>query len=127
MVTQDTNNVSWITPDRLKYEIVNHPAYERYLEWKACHRHVYMRFEQLTLDLLRKKRRFGMWLVANRIRWEHVFEYDSDFKISNDYTALITRELMLKHPQMVHHCRIKKMNLGGNIGKTGSTIHQNIK
>ena len=102
-------NMSWATSEHLKYEIEHHPKYTQYMSWKNKYPHVLKQFKNLSLKLMERKRMFGMWLVANRIRWDYAFDYDTDFKITNDYTALITRELMIEIPELKKYCRIKKI------------------
>lgn len=88
----------------LKKELEEHPRYQGYLRWKKKYSHVYKKFQEETLKLINRRRRFGMWLVAGKIRWDYAFEYDTQFKICNDYIALITRELMLEIPQLQKYC-----------------------
>ena len=110
MKSINENNDDWMTPRRLQYELEKHPKYKRYLAWKEEYPNVFEKFQGLSKQLIDRGRWFGMWLIANKLRWDYTFEYNTDFKISNDYTALITRELILDNPELKKYVRIKRMS-----------------
>ena len=95
--------------ETIQLELVTHPRYIDYTIWKEDNQYAYNLFKKLSLALVNKQRRFGMWLVANRIRWSYFFKYDAEFKICNDYIALITRDLMLEIPELKKYCKIKRL------------------
>ena len=57
-------------------------------------------FERFTLEAGARGRRFGMKLVAERVRWECSIAKDGEWKINNSYTAAIARALIRKHPHL---------------------------
>jgi len=100
----------------LSIEIKEHPKYKAYCNWKEKYPNVMAMFRKQVTECLERKKPFGMWLLANKIRWDYWFKYDTVFKISNDYTSLITRELILERPVIRKYCRIKKMKKGEQNG-----------
>lgn len=99
----------WMTDEFLERELKTHPSYGEYVLWRKKYPKVYEKFRELALSCAEKKRHFGMWLIANKLRWDHWWEYNETFKVSNNFTALITRELMIELPVLKKFCRIKKM------------------
>ncbi len=100
-----------VSDAELRSEMLSHPEYSRYVEWKNKYPNVFQEFRNKSLQLVEKKKRFGMWLIANLIRWNYYFEYDTDFKISDHLTAFIARDLMLEIPELKTLCRIRPMKL----------------
>jgi hypothetical protein len=53
-------------------------------------------------------RRFGIGLLAERVRWEMTLRGgDEDFKINNNYRAYIARRLIADDPRLVEHMRFR--------------------
>lgn len=78
---------------------VGHAAAAR--AWMDENPEVVALFERFALELAGKGRRFGMKLLAERVRWECAFFYaDSDFKINNNHVAYVARELIRRHPML---------------------------
>ena len=100
---------AWMSDDRLRYEVENHPDYSAYERWKHKYPGVLKKFEDLAMECVGKKKYFGMWLIANKLRWDYWWTYNEEFKICDHFTALITRELMLQNPNIKEYCSIKKM------------------
>ena len=70
--------------------------------WMAEHEEAMMLFERLALHAAGRHRKFGMKLLAERIRWEFGFERDhgEQFKLNNSYVAYIGRELIRRYPHL---------------------------
>ena len=63
------------------------------------HPEVWRAFERLTLDLIRAgRRRCGVALVIERIRWDFALRGGDDFKINNNFRALYARKWNAAHP-----------------------------
>ncbi len=98
-----------ISDEKIKEELLKHPKYEKYLEWKRNHPDIYSKFKELCIQLISKERYFGISLITERIRWDYKFDFDEEFKITNDFRSLISRELMLELPPMRKYCKIKEV------------------
>ena len=99
-----------MTNEELEKDIIQSKFYEKYMAWKKKNPDVFEKFRELCLQMASRGRFFGIRLVSNKIRWDYAFEYDEEFKISNNYTALITRELMIDHPELKQYLTIKKIS-----------------
>ena len=94
----------------LMYELHSHAHFPAFQIWIEKHPEVLAMFKAEANKLIREKRHFGMWHIANKIRWEKFYNHqDEEFKIKNDYIALITRVLMLESPELINWCRIKRL------------------
>ena len=98
-----------ISDTRLKYEIENHPSIESYRKWKDKHPKVIQMFADFSLLCVEKGRFFGISLITERLRWEYFWEYNEDFKIRNEFRAIIIREIMLEWPDVKRFCTVKKL------------------
>lgn len=76
---------------------------ERYQTWRESEagQKVLPLFERFAMELMRRRRKFGFRLIAERVRWEirTTWEWD-DFKLNDHYTPFIARELVAKYPGM---------------------------
>lgn len=77
-------------------------------QWIKQNPRAYDLYKQFARDLLRKGRKFSAKLITERIRWEYYFNYDEEFKISNDYTAYIARRLCEDIPELQSILKFKK-------------------
>jgi len=68
-------------------------------------------FAAFAEQLRVKGRRFGIGLLAERVRWEMTMRGDvEDFKVNNSYRAYISRQLITDDPRLSAHikCRSTK-------------------
>ena len=76
---------------------------EKFEEFHANNPHVYHIFKQLTFKAVNAgATKLSAWWVINVARWEMAFtttDFNSDFKISNDYIAYYSRMFMRDFPQ----------------------------
>jgi len=73
----------------------------KYREWLVTHEHVWLLMERFALQMADRGRRFGMSMLIERVRWEvrTTWALDVDgFKINNNFTAYIARDLIAKYP-----------------------------
>ena len=65
------------------------------------HPHVYDLFERFAMQMASRRRRFGISLLTERVRWEAIMTWETDdrgFKINNNHRAYIARKLIQDHP-----------------------------
>ena len=97
MADKMTNNIHWqkhfgnTDPDLLndfrEYHSKNPILFDKFLEYT----------EQAYTS---GRKRFSIWMIANRIRWYSTVETSgAEFKVSNDYLALYARLLMYLYPK----------------------------
>jgi hypothetical protein len=69
-------------------------------EWIDSHPKAMSLFHKFAADMVAARRRFGVKLIAERVRWEcYIGSYDGeDFKITNHFVAYIARELVRVNP-----------------------------
>lgn len=84
-------------------------------KWLSENPRIYDLFRKYSLELLKKGRKFSISLITERIRWECYFEYDTDFKISNDCRAYIARKLCEEIPELQAVFRFRKTRWWGRI------------
>lgn len=66
-------------------------------------------FEKLALTAASTGRKFGMKLLAERVRWEFTIERKSDsFKINNN-VAYIGRELIRRYPRLANFINLRQV------------------
>jgi hypothetical protein len=97
-------------------------AVERFLQYNEKNPHVYELFKKYSLEAKNAgRKRFSVWLIANRIRWyTNIETTGKDFKINNDYLAFYSRLLIAENPDLDGLFLMKKMkktepNLGYNV------------
>lgn len=74
---------------------------EGYRRWLETHEKVFRLFEVYALEMMQRKRRFGIAALLERVRWEvrMTWEKDEDgYKINNNHKPYIARDLIAKHP-----------------------------
>lgn len=76
-----------------------HAATERWIKENPAS---YELFRKFALEAMtkRKGRKFGIGLIAERVRWEVNVAWDGDFKVNNSYRAYIARRLIREHPEL---------------------------
>lgn len=75
----------------------------RYREWLAtpAGQKVFALFERFALQMLDHGRRFGIALIAERVRWEIRTTWavdESGWKINNSWRAYLSRSLIERYP-----------------------------
>lgn len=69
--------------------------------WMDSNPEIMHHFRKFSNQLRQTNRRFGMKLLAERVRWEIAISGDySDFKVNNNYVAYIGRRLIKEDPSM---------------------------
>lgn len=85
--------------------------------WLYKNIHIYYEFEEIALMLKSKGKRdyYSGWAIINHLRWETNFSEKppSDYKISNDCIAYLTRLTMLSNPSLDGMFKLKE---GGGKG-----------
>ncbi|MND52515.1 hypothetical protein D3C80_435320 [compost metagenome] len=84
---------------------------EQFNDWLELNPSFFPIFEQHTFDLINAGvTKSSAWLVANRIRWEVLIKtYGNEYKISNDFIALLARKFMADHPKHQGFFTVKEM------------------
>lgn len=81
---------------------------EQTREWMQENPGVMALFERFALEMASKRKHFGMRLIAERVRWEVAFTYNTEFKINDHFTPYIARELVRRHPFLRDHLEFRK-------------------
>lgn len=80
-----------------RHYAINHE--EKAVEWMDDNPTVMDMFRKYAKQMANRNRRFGVGLLAERVRWECAFNYpDDDYKINNNYRAYIARQLIREMP-----------------------------
>ena len=67
---------------------------------------------QLDRGIPKKSIRISHWLIVARIRWEskiNTVDYNSSFKINNNYTAHYARKFIKQFPKLSHLFQIREL------------------
>lgn len=75
----------------------------RYRVWRAEHPATLALFRRFAREMLRHNRRFGIWLLANRVRWEVFTQIAKDadgYRINNNLLAYLARDLIRTMPEL---------------------------
>lgn len=84
---------------------------ERATAWMDANPEAMKHFAAFAEQLRQRGRRFGMKLLAERVRWELTLRGGAeDFKINNNHVAYVSRRLITDDPRLAEHikCRITK-------------------
>ena len=71
---------------------------------------VFPLFERFALEMVAKHRRFGIALLAERVRWEVATTWASDaegWKINNNHRSYIARDLLRLYPALEPYLSIR--------------------
>ncbi len=81
---------------------MNRTIQERYEAWLEKNPQAFPLFEQFAMEAARSGSRVGVKAIAERVRWRVNIElYGVDkYKINNDFTSRIARDLIEKHPSL---------------------------
>lgn len=84
---------------------------EQFNDWLELNPEFYPLFEKFTMELVASGvTKSSAWLVCNRIRWESMIKtYGNDYKISNDFIALLARKFLAENPQHPKFFTVKEM------------------
>jgi hypothetical protein len=67
----------------------------RFERWKENNPHAMALFRRFAKEAASRRRRYSIWAVASRARWEATFQtMGDDFKVNNSLLAYIARDLM---------------------------------
>lgn len=84
---------------------------EQFNDWLDLNPEFYPLFRKFTLELINSGvKKSSAWLVCNRIRWESMIKtYGNDYKISNDFIALLARKFLTENKEHGKFFTIKEM------------------
>ena len=89
------------------------PMFDTAQRWMNENPQVMAIFERLAFAAADKGRKFGIKLLAERVRWEYTVEMTQDpedtYKINNNYTAYIGRELIHRHPRLADFIELRRL------------------
>lgn len=80
-------------------------------------------FQNFARQMLVLKKKFGVQLIVERVRWEAKIKYDGDFKINNSYAPYIARRLMVEIPGLETLIQIRT----AKDDRRFSSIEENLK
>lgn len=80
-------------------------------QWMARHPETVNLFERFALEMLAKRRRFGVKMLSERIRWfAHVETDDGErYKVNSSYVSFIARELIRRHPDLANYIQLREI------------------
>jgi hypothetical protein len=86
----------------------------RYREWLATDAggNAFPLFRRFALEMLVARRPFGVKALAERVRWEAATAWAVDpwdFKLNNDFTAYIARDLIREFPAMKDLIEVRRV------------------
>jgi len=84
-----------------------------YRVWLAEHQQVFALFEKFALEMLGRRRRFGIGMLTERVRWEVRNSWAPDhsgYKINNNHRSFIARDLIHKYPAMADFIETRKVH-----------------
>ena len=87
--------------------------YRRWLEGPG--KQVFPLFERFALEMLGKRRRFGIALIMERVRFEVAMTWAEDaegFRCNNSHRAYIARDLIAKYPELQDYLTIRSIRCG---------------
>ena len=98
-------------------------CHKKYVEWCEDNQDVFDLIQHQCLRLLARKQRFSIDAVVHYVRFNEFFrEYrDEPYRISNNHTAYIAREMIAKYPDSKKYSRTCKVN-----GETDATRDDGI-
>ncbi len=77
---------------------------QRALGWLRDNPEARRMFRRYASQMAERNIRFGMKALVERVRWQHLLDYDQSdihgFKINNSYTAYIARWLIVHDPRL---------------------------
>ena len=78
--------------------------------WMERHPRAMDHFRRFARQMLASGRRGGFKAIAERVRWECSIEDREDFKLNNNWTAYVARQLVVEMPDLADliECRRTK-------------------
>lgn len=80
--------------------------------WMDENPRIYDLFVRFAKELVAQNRRFGIGLLAERVRWECLFLYGGEFKVNNNYRAYIARRLVRDVPGVERLITFRRVRYG---------------
>jgi hypothetical protein len=78
------------------------------IKWMAANGNVVDLFLKFADQMLERKRRFGINLLRERVRWETVYSYDDhEYKFCNTFSPYVARHLIHLRPELKTYMRFK--------------------
>lgn len=86
---------------------------ELYCFWVSDNLHIFEKFKDFSIGLAEKGRsKYSAETVINYLRWHEHFESNNDqFKINNNYKAMMARHLVIDYPNMSGFFTFRKTGL----------------
>lgn len=78
-------------------------------DWMDANPEAMQQFRRFAEQMRERSRRFGIGLLAERVRWElHLHSAMADFQVNNNYRAYIARRLCHEDPRLAEliRCRV---------------------
>ena len=71
---------------------------DKFLAWHGRNPKVWAEFERLTLQAIKKEKKFGAKAIGEILRWQSEIGRNEDFKGNNNYWSYYSRIFALKYP-----------------------------
>ena len=80
-------------------------------EWITQHPKAGALLIRFAQELAARKRRFGIGLLTERLRWEAAIEgwADDEYKVNNSYRAYLARWLIMQDPRLEQFVRFREV------------------
>lgn len=87
---------------QLEFDLPENPSLRQQADaWIEANPEIYELFKRFARNAAAHRRRFGVKLLAERVRWEIAIEsHGDDFKVNNNFTAYIARRLLEDIPEI---------------------------
>lgn len=88
--------------DHQLFEGFDYKLVQAFIEWHQANPDVYREFESMAKTMHRKGRaRYSQWTLVNALRWKRDLHTTGDeFKINNNWIALLARLFVVRNPSM---------------------------
>lgn len=80
--------------------------------WIKSHPKAMALFLKFALEMVFQKRKFGIGLLTERVRWQYKIEGKraNDYKINNSFRAYFSRWLIAKEPQIEEYMEFRAVS-----------------
>ncbi len=76
--------------------------------WMRANMNVVALFEKFAGQMVERRKKFGINLLRERVRWQSLYEYDKEeYKFCNSFSPYVARYLLHKHPEWKAFMRCK--------------------
>ena len=91
---------------------VNRATIRKFKEYNTARPEIYAHFKQYAFAMKKTgRKRYSAKCIMERIRWDFDMKYKStEFKISNSFTSLYVRLLILREPEFRKFFQLKKVH-----------------